>query len=236
MLDICWEKKYLGEGIPRGWPRGVPNPHAPCLPAGKEIVMQLLIATNNRGKLVEYQAIFADQQLELLTLRDVGIDWDVDETGETFAENAALKARAYGEASGLATLADDSGLEVEALGGFPGVRSARWAGPSDADRNAALLARLAEVPAAPRGARFVCEAMLRLPDGREFTARGEVEGRILEAPRGANGFGYDPLFLIESLGRTAAELTREEKNRLSHRGRAAAGLVGVLGQIEAGDG
>lgn len=190
--------------------------------------MRVLIATNNRGKLVEFQTIFADLPLDLLTLADAGIDWDVDETGETFAENAALKARTYGAASGLPTIADDSGLAVDALDGFPGVRSARWTGPTEADRNAALLERMAAVPSAERGARFVCEAMLWLPDGREFTARGELIGQLLDAPRGSNGFGYDPLFLLPELGRTLAELERAEKNRLSHRGRAAEALKPVL--------
>lgn len=190
--------------------------------------MKLLIATNNLGKLAEYQSIFADVPFDLLTLRDLGIDWDVEEHGATFAENAAIKARAYGTASGLPTLADDSGLEVKALGGFPGIISARWAGPGDADRNAALLARLEAVPWEDREARFVCAAMLWLPDGREYTAHGEVIGRILTAPRGHHGFGYDPLFLIEPLDRTVAELSPEEKNQLSHRGRAAAAMRPLL--------
>lgn len=195
--------------------------------------MKLLIATNNRGKLAEYAAIFATAPLELLTLADAGLDWDVEESGATFAENATLKARAYGRASGLSTLADDSGLEVAALDGAPGVQSARWAGPTDADRNAALLARLADVPWARRQARFVCHSVLWLPDGHEVAAVGAVEGRILFAPRGAHGFGYDPIFYIEEVGRSAAELTRAEKNALSHRGRAARQLLPVLKALAA---
>ncbi|HBY99576.1 MAG TPA: non-canonical purine NTP pyrophosphatase, RdgB/HAM1 family [Chloroflexi bacterium] len=190
--------------------------------------LKLLIATNNRGKLAEYAAIFETLPVELVTLADVGLDWDAAETGATFAENARLKARAYGLASGLPTLADDSGLEVAALGGAPGVHSARWAGPTDADRNAALLARLAGVPWTRRQARFVCYTVLWLPDRREAESIGEVRGRILFAPHGAHGFGYDPIFYVEEAGRSAAELTRAEKNLLSHRGRAAQQLLPVV--------
>lgn len=187
--------------------------------------MRLLIATNNPGKLVEYASIFAGVPVELLTLADVGVDWEVDETAATYAENAALKARAYGAASSLPTLADDSGLEVEALGGAPGVKSARWAGPGDADRRKALLQRLADVPWGRRQARFVCHTILKMPDGREMAGIGEVRGRILFAPRGEQGFGYDPIFYVEEVGRGMAELSREEKNLLSHRGRAAQQLL-----------
>lgn len=193
--------------------------------------MKLLIATNNRGKLAEYAAIFESLPVELVTLAEAGVDWDVEETGATFAENARLKARAYGAATGLPALADDSGLEVAALNGFPGVQSARWAGPSDADRVAALLARLEDVPWDRRQARFVCHSVLWLPDGREFSGVGEVQGRLLFAPRGTHGFGYDPIFYVEEIGRGFAELSREEKNRLSHRGRAARELLSHLAML-----
>ncbi|GAP64297.1 XTP/dITP diphosphohydrolase [Ardenticatena maritima] len=197
----------------------------------------LLIATTNAGKLREYRAAFEALPVRLLSLHDVGLaTMDVEETGTTFEENARLKAVAYGEASGLPVIAEDAGLEVDALDGFPGVYSARWAGAvSAAERNEALLARLAHVPWPQRTARFVAVAVLRLPDGDCWSARGEVEGRILFAPRGEGGFGYDPIFYVPEKGRSMAELSREEKNALSHRGRAARALRDVILQlVEAG--
>jgi XTP/dITP diphosphohydrolase len=193
-----------------------------------EETVKLLIATNNPGKLSEYAAILETAPVELVTLRDVGVERKVDESGATFAENAALKARAYGEASGLPTLADDNGIQVAALDGAPGVQSARWAGPTDDDRISALLARLAGVPWSRRQARFVCHALLRLPDGREFPTEGELQGRILFEPRGEHGFGYDPIFYIQEIGRTLAELTPAERAALSHRSRATRRLLPVL--------
>lgn len=189
--------------------------------------MQLLIATNNAGKVREYQSILAEllPDLTLLTLREAGIEQDVEETGESFEENARLKAVAYSELSGLPVIADDSGLAVDALDGFPGVRSARWAGPGDAERNVQLLAQLEGLPPEARGARFICVALCRTPDGREVMAQGEVEGLIAPAPRGGQGFGYDPLFLLPERGLTFGELAPEEKNALSHRGRAARALA-----------
>lgn len=194
---------------------------------------RLLIATTNAGKLREYRAAFENLPLRLLSLDDVGLSgMDVEETGETFEENALLKATAYGEASGLPVIAEDAGLEVDALDGFPGVHSARWAGPvSSAERNEALLARLAHVPWPLRTARFVAVTVLRLPDGETFQARGEVEGRILFAPRGEGGFGYDPIFYVPEKGRSMAELSREEKNALSHRGRAARALRDIITRL-----
>ncbi len=194
---------------------------------------RLLIATTNAGKRREYRAAFEALPIRLLSLHDVGLDrMDVEETGHTFEENAMLKAVAYGEASGLPVLAEDAGLEVDALNGFPGVQSARWAGPvSAAERNAALLARMAHLPWPLRTARFVAVTVLRLPDGETFQARGEVEGRILFAPRGEGGFGYDPIFYVPEKGRSMAELSREEKSALSHRGRAARALRDVLARL-----
>jgi XTP/dITP diphosphohydrolase len=196
---------------------------------------RLLVATTNRGKLRELTALLADLGLELVTPADVGLDLDVPETGATFAANALLKARAFAAASGLPTLADDSGLEVDDLDGFPGVQSARWVPGSDADRVAALLARIADVPAPRRTARFRSVAALAWPDGHAETADGHVEGRIAAAPRGDGGFGYDPVFLVEDGGYagdcTMAELPPAEKNRLSHRARAVAGLRGALERL-----
>jgi XTP/dITP diphosphohydrolase len=184
---------------------------------------QLLIATTNANKLREYAAIFAGLPLELRTLRDAGIDDDVEETGATFAENARLKAEFYAGRSGLIALADDSGLEVHALGGEPGVRSHRYAGPgaSDADRNALLLEKLAGIPFHARLARFVCAIALARPDGAVAEVEGGLPGVIELAPRGANGFGYDPLFYVLDENATLAELPPARKNQISHRARAA---------------
>lgn len=193
--------------------------------------MKLLVATHNPGKLREYDIIFDGLSLDLATLDDVGIEEDVEETGDTFAENALLKARAYAEMSALPTLADDSGLVVDALDGFPGIKSARWHGPTDADRTRGLLEKLEDVPWTRRRARFVCVAAVVLPDGRTLTGRGTVEGRITFAPRGSGGFGYDPVFYIDEAGCTMAELEPEHKNRLSHRGRAAQALRPTLERL-----
>ncbi len=193
----------------------------------------LMLATTNPGKIREFKALLGQyeptKRLTLLTPQD----WlerlpEVEETGTTFAENARLKAIALALATGLLALADDSGLCVDALGGEPGLHSARWAGigVSDADRNARLRARLSEVPAERRTARYVCVVSLAGPDGGSIEAEGICEGAILEAPRGVSGFGYDPLFLVPEFGRTMAELTEEEKNRISHRAMALQALLG----------
>ena len=189
--------------------------------------MKLLIATNNAGKVREYQNILRDlfPHLTLLTLREAGIEHDVEETGKTFEANARLKAVEYANLSGLPVIADDSGLAVDALDGFPGVYSARWTGPTDADRNQQLLAKMAHIPWEERGAKFVCTTVFRLPDGREAVGYGEVAGRIGYEPRGEKGFGYDPLFVLPEHGITMAELSREQKNLISHRGRAAHALA-----------
>lgn len=195
--------------------------------------MRLLIATHNRGKLREYQALFANLPLELVTLDEVGIRDDVPETGATLAENARLKALAYARASGLLTLADDSGLEVDALSGEPGVRSKRYAGAntSDAERNAFLLARLRDVPAGQRTARFRCAIAIATPDGQLWETDGVCEGEIAFDARGTNGFGYDPIFHVAECGMRMAELSTAEKNRVSHRARAAEKARQILVQI-----
>jgi XTP/dITP diphosphohydrolase len=167
--------------------------------------------------------------IDARSLQDLGALDEVEETGATFAANAALKAQAAVRATGLPALADDSGLEVDALGGEPGVRSARWAGMvTAAERNALLLRRLKDVPEAQRGARFVCVIAVCHPDGRSAAARGEISGRITWEPLGDGGFGYDPLFLLPEVGRTYAQLTPEEKNSRSHRARAFAALQPLL--------
>jgi len=183
----------------------------------------LLIATNNPGKVREYRELLADLPVEITFPAQEGLLLTVEETGETFEANARLKALAYSRASGLPALADDSGLEVDALDGAPGVHSARYAGPEadDTDRYRKLLAALADVPAGQRSARFRCVVALARPDGTVQTAAGTCEGRIAFAPRGEHGFGYDPVFIVAGYGgRTMAELAPETKNRISHRARA----------------
>ena len=183
----------------------------------------LLVATTNLHKLEEYRAIFSDLPYRLLSLRDIRLDTDVEETGSTFAENAELKARSYAQASGLLTLADDSGLEIDALGGAPGVFSARFAGKDTSyeERFRLILGRLKGLPIEQRGARFRCAIAIAEPSGPTRLVEGVIEGVIADAPRGERGFGYDPIFLVPELGMTTAELTAEDKNRISHRGRAA---------------
>ena len=185
--------------------------------------MQLLIATKNKGKKAEYSRIFGALDVELLLPTDRGLDIDVAETGTTYAENALLKARSYSQAAGLLTLADDSGLEVDALGGAPGIYSARYAGEgaTDEERYRLLLENLADVPDEQRGARFRCVIALVWPDGRASTVEGTCEGWITRQPRGENGFGYDPVFQVAQHGRTMAELPPDIKNKISHRARAA---------------
>jgi XTP/dITP diphosphohydrolase len=185
--------------------------------------MKLLVATTNRGKLTEIAGFLAPLQIDLLSLNDLNHPPAVVEDGDTFEANALKKARTLAAFSGVATLADDSGLEVEALGGAPGVHSARYSGPEadDARNNAKLLAELARVPEARRAARFVCVLAVIVPRAStERLFRAECTGRIALAPRGTRGFGYDPLFFYPPLGRTFGELEPETKSRVSHRGLA----------------
>lgn len=184
---------------------------------------KLLIATHNQGKIREYQSLLADLPLAVTSLAAEGIELDVEETGVTFTENAILKASTYARLSGLWTWADDSGLEVDALNGAPGVYSARYAGPNatDRDRYLKLIDELQAMDAADRSARFRCVVAICLPDGETLTADGRVEGQIIDAPRGDGGFGYDPVFLLPDRQATMAELSQETKNQISHRGQAA---------------
>lgn len=192
--------------------------------------IKLLVATNNAGKLREYQALLADLPVQLTTPGQEGIELEVEENGASFAENALLKARAYCAVSRLPTLADDSGLEVDALGGGPGVYSARYAGngATDRQRYEKLLDALRGVPPAQRSARFRCAIALVLPDGTEEITEGECEGIIIDTPRGEHGFGYDPVFYMPALGKTMAELPPELKNRVSHRARALMRMKPIL--------
>jgi len=199
--------------------------------------MKLLLATNNRGKVGEYRELLRGLPFEIVSPGDIGVDGGVEETGSTFTENARLKATTLCERSGLLTLADDSGLEVDALGGEPGIRSARYAGPGATDRDlvAKLLTNLRGVPPKQRGARFRCVIAIATPQGRVYTRSSTCAGRISDAPRGDFGFGYDPVFLVPELGLTMAELPAETKNRLSHRGRAARQARRVLSALNQPD-
>ena len=183
--------------------------------------MKLVLASKNQHKLLEMEHILRDLGLEVVLESQVGVDVDAEETGTTFLENAALKARAVMEASGMAAIADDSGLMVDALDGAPGVYSARYGNlDSDQARTSYLLENLKDVPAGKRGAQFVSAIVCILPDGREVHAQGTCQGEILFAPRGESGFGYDPVFYSPELKKTFSEATEEEKSTVSHRGRA----------------
>lgn len=183
--------------------------------------MKMILASNNQKKLLEMQALLADLGVELVTQRAAGCDFEVEETGTTFEENAFLKADAVTRATGEVAIADDSGLAVDALDGAPGIYSARFTGnheDSDADRNAFLLEKLKHVT--DRRGQFVCAICCTFPNGDVIRTRGECPGVITAAPCGSGGFGYDPVFLPDGADRTMAELSPAEKNRIGHRGKA----------------
>lgn len=184
--------------------------------------MRLIFATGNAGKMKEIRMIMEDLGLEILSMKEAGIRLDIEENGATYEENALIKARAVAKATGDLVLADDSGLEIDYLNLEPGVHSARYMGEDTSYRikNANLIERLEGVPEEKRSARFVCAIAAVLPDGKELTTRATIEGRIGHEERGEGGFGYDPIFYVPELGKTTAELTGEEKNRVSHRGKA----------------
>lgn len=188
---------------------------------------RVVLATRNLGKVRELQAMLQGQGIEVLGLDAFPQVGEIEETGQTFEENARIKAKAVSEATGLMALADDSGLMVDALGGEPGVRSARYSGENatDASNNEKLLAAMADVADEKRGCRFVSAIVAHAPNGRELLFHGEWPGRLGREPKGANGFGYDPLFLDLELGLTAAEMTPEQKNGRSHRGLAMRDLM-----------
>ncbi|MGQ0602681.1 MAG: RdgB/HAM1 family non-canonical purine NTP pyrophosphatase [Anaerolineales bacterium] len=192
----------------------------------------LLLATNNSGKLRELKPIFASLPIQLVAPADLALSLDVDETGMTYAANAQLKAEAFVRASGMVTLADDSGLEVDVLGGAPGVYSARYAGygATDADRRAKLMRDLHNV-ASPRTARFRCVIAVAQLDGVVNYFEGVCPGEIIFEERGSNGFGYDPIFYLPEYGGTMAELPSEVKNKISHRARAAQAALPFLRQL-----
>jgi len=193
-------------------------------------VPQLLLATNNAGKAAEYRALLAGCGWELVTPREIGLELAVEEAGQDYRQNAKIKAAKFAEASGLVALADDSGLEVDALGGRPGPLSARYGGSglSDRERVTTLLQELEGVAEERRTARFRCAIALGRPGGKVELFEGTVEGLITHEARGESGFGYDPVFLLPERGRTLAELPPEEKNAVSHRGEAARKVRPVL--------
>jgi len=191
----------------------------------------LLIATNNRGKLAEFKLIFAGLPCSIVSPADIGLDLEVSENGTTFEENAALKSVAFAKASGLLTLADDSGLEVEALGGEPGVLSARYAGENatDNERINFLLSKMRNIPDGKRQAKFRSAIAITTPKDlhTEFCS-GECHGIITFEPKGKNGFGYDPVFFLPPMGKTMAEISKDIKNNISHRGKAARNAIPLL--------
>jgi XTP/dITP diphosphohydrolase len=197
---------------------------------------RLLLASQNTGKRNEMRLLVEGLSFEVVGPQEVGILESPAETGGSFAENARLKALAYARVSGLLTVADDSGLSVEALGGGPGLHSSRFGGPgaSDLDRNRLLLEKLVGVPPERRGARFTSAVAVAQGGMIVFETEAGVEGRIAEAMRGGNGFGYDPLFFYPPLGRTFGELPREEKDRVSHRGQSFARLREFLSRLDPG--
>jgi XTP/dITP diphosphohydrolase len=200
--------------------------------------MKIILATQNQGKVRELQELLVNEGIEVLSLRDIP-DWeDVEENGETFADNAALKARAAAKRTGLIALADDSGLEVDELDGAPGIFSARYAGePKDDERNNdQLLDRLETIPDDQRTARFRCALVVATPGGKEYHTEGTVEGQILRQRRGQAGFGYDPIFYLPEYARTMAELTLTEKNKLSHRARAFRKALPILQALKKSQG
>jgi XTP/dITP diphosphohydrolase len=194
---------------------------------------KLLLATTNWGKIREYQSLLGGLQFALVTPDEVGVNIDVKEDYPTYEENASIKAKAYARISQLITLADDSGLEVDILGGAPGIHSARAAGEtaSDKDRVEHLLVRLKEVPLNKRTAHFKCVIAIATPEGRIELCHGECSGLIALEPRGENGFGYDPVFYLPELDRTMAELPLDTKNRISHRGKAVREAYRILEQL-----
>lgn len=194
---------------------------------------RVVLATRNLGKVAELRRILSAYDIELVGL-DVFPDVaDVAETGDTFAANALLKAHAVAEATGLLAVADDSGLAVDALNGMPGILSARWAGRhgDDTANLDLVLAQLTDIPDERRGAAFVCAAAAATPDGRERVAEARLDGMLIRNPRGSNGFGYDPIFVPEADGRTTAEMSAEDKDAISHRGKAFRALAPLLAAL-----
>ena len=193
---------------------------------------RIVFATGNAGKMKEIKEILSDMDAEVVSMKDAGIAVDIEENGKTFEENAVIKAKAVAALTEDAVLADDSGLEVDYLNGEPGVYSARYMGEDTSYiiKNQAILDRLAGVPKEQRTARFVCAIAAALPDGNVLVTRETIEGYIGDKPAGSNGFGYDPIFYVDEFGCSTAELTEEQKNRISHRGKALRAMKEKLRQ------
>ncbi len=191
---------------------------------------KIIIATSNEGKLKEFRSLLAHKNVEIMSMREAGIDIDIDENGTTFEENAAIKAKTVCDYSGCLCLADDSGLEIDYLDGEPGIYSARYLGHDTpySEKNSIILDRLKGVPDEKRTARFVSAVAAAFPDGRVITVKDTMEGRIANSQAGSGGFGYDPIFFFPPAGKTNAEMTPEEKNAVSHRGKALKKMVEIL--------
>jgi XTP/dITP diphosphohydrolase len=194
---------------------------------------QLLIASNNRGKVDEFRELLQGSGWEIVSSRELGLEIEVDETGRTYRDNALIKAETFGAEAGMAALSDDSGLEVDALDGEPGALHHQngWDGRDNADRIQILLNALKDVPPDRRSSRYRAVIVVVLPDGRVLEEEGTSEGFIVDQPAGSNGFGYDPVFYLPELGKTMAQLSLEEKNRISHRGLAAARMLERLKEL-----
>jgi|LSQX01.3.fsa_nt_gb XTP/dITP diphosphohydrolase len=192
--------------------------------------MKIIVATKNVGKLEEVAQLLSKLPYDVISMSEAGMTDDIEENGDTFEENALIKARAVWKVTGETVIADDSGLVVDYLGGAPGIHSARYAGEgaTDADKNNKLLSELAGVPADKKTARFVCAIGLIFPDGKEHVVKGLCEGYIVEKPVGNNGFGYDPLFYVQEFGLTIAQMDADLKNSISHRGNALRKILGIL--------
>ena len=190
----------------------------------------IILATNNTNKVREFRAMLAGGDIEVLPLKEAGIDADIEETGNTFEENALIKARAICKMTGKPALADDSGLCVDYLDGAPGVYSSRFMGEDTpySEKNAAIIEKLSGVDGDERTAAFKCCMALVMPDGREFVTSGEMKGIIADKPAGENGFGYDPIVFLPEYGRTSAQLSPDEKNAISHRGEALRAMVDII--------
>ncbi len=191
---------------------------------------KIIFATGNAGKMKEIRNILSDLPVQVLSMKEVGIQTDIVEDGKTFAENAVIKARAIMQLTGEVVLADDSGLEIDYLNKEPGIYSARYMGEDTSYRikNANLIQRLEGVPDEKRTARFVCAIAAAFPDGTVKTTEGTIEGRIGNEEKGENGFGYDPIFYVPEFGCTTAELSEEQKNKISHRGKALTEMKEIL--------
>lgn len=191
---------------------------------------RIIIATSNDGKMKEFRRLLAHKNVDVLSMREAGINIDIDENGTTFEENAAIKAKAVCDITHTLCLSDDSGLVIDFLNGEPGIYSARYLGHDTPyeEKNRIIVDRLKGVPTEKRTARFVCAVAAAFPDGRVITVKDTMEGLIAESPAGCGGFGYDPIFFFPSKGMTSAELTPDEKNAVSHRGKALRKMVSIL--------